>query len=357
MPTASFLDHPERFRRLDPAGVGASIALLPQQLGQVQRETVAFRLPVSYRTLDHLVAHGMGGSTLGSHILRSVYAPRLPVPWTILRGYDLPAFVGPRTLFIASSYSGNTEETVGSIRIARRRRAKVVVLATGGALLRLARRYRLPYVQFTPTFNPSGAPRIGLGYSIGGHLAVLVAVGLLPARVVGEWTAAAQAVGTRFDVRRPIATNPAKQLASVCVGKLPVVVAAEFLAGNAHTAANQFNETAKTFAPYFLLPELNHHLLEGLAFPRENRRLLRFVFFASDGYHPRVRRRLQITRDSIARMGIATTVYRVRASDAAGAAAEVLALSSFATYYLGLRYGRDPVAIPYVDAFKRRLGG
>lgn len=356
MPTIPFLDRPQALRRLDPSGVGASIALLPQQLEQVQRETVAFHLPASYRRVDHLVVHGMGGSSLGSDVLRSVYAGQLPVPWAILRGYDLPRFVGPRTLFIASSYSGTTEETVSSVALARQRRAKVVVLSTGGDLLRLAKRYRLPHIRFTPIHNPSGAPRIGLGYSIAGHLAVLRAAGLLPARVTGEWTAAAKQLGARFDLPRHTASNPAKQLALACVGKLPVVVAAEFLSGNAHVAANQFNETAKTFAPYFLLSELNHHLLEGLAFPRENRRLLRFIFLASGAYHPRIQRRLQITRDLVARMGIATTVHALRGSSRVAAAVEALSLSSFATYYLGLLYRRDPVAIPYVDEFKRRLG-
>ena len=84
-----------------------------------------------------------------------------------------------------------------------------------------------------------------------------------------------------------------KEMAQKFVEKIPLVVASSHLAGNAHTLRNQFNETAKTFSSYSLIPELNHHLMEGLLHPEE--RILKFLFLNSSFYSPIIKKRFELT--------------------------------------------------------------
>jgi hypothetical protein len=77
---------------------------------------------------------GMGGSTLGSHVIKALYADTLPVPVEIVNGYHVPASVTAKTLVIVSSYSGTTEEPVAAGKEALAKKAKVVTISSGGTL-------------------------------------------------------------------------------------------------------------------------------------------------------------------------------------------------------------------------------
>ena len=61
------------------------------------------------------------------------------------------------------------------------------------------------------------------------------------------------------------------------------------------------NENGKRFAGYFALPELNHHLLEGMVNPKSNKDSLFFVLFNSSLYHQR-KKRYEITKDVLAKI-------------------------------------------------------
>lgn len=50
--------------------------------------------------------------------------------------------------------------------------------------------------------------------------------------------------------------------------KLPIVIGAEHLTANTLITRNQFNETSKTFSAFYIVPDLNHHLMEGVGFSK-----------------------------------------------------------------------------------------
>jgi glucose/mannose-6-phosphate isomerase len=133
------------------------------------------------------------------------------------------------------------------------------------------------------------------------------------------------------------------------------MVGSEFLAGNIHVFANQINENAKALAAYFLLPELNHHLLEGLTFPKTNQKLLCFFFLTSPLYDKRNQARVEVTQKVLVKKKIDFTVYPVSSPDKLSAAVEVLVLGSYVSFYLAILYGVNPSLIPWVDYFKAEL--
>ena len=145
------------------------------------------------------------------------------------------------------------------------------------------------------------------------------------------------------------------QLAEKLTGKIPVIVCAEHLSGNAHILANQINESAKQIALYFFLPELNHHLLEGLTFPKANRRDLFFLFFNSDNYFSRNQRRLKLTEEVLAKQKIKYRHFELTGTRLEEAG-QLLVLGSLLSYRLALVNGVEPAKIPWVNYFKRRLG-
>jgi glucose/mannose-6-phosphate isomerase len=298
----------------------------------------------------------MGGSTLGSDLVRTVFASSLKIPFSIVNGYSLPACVDRHTLLILSSYSGSTEETLAAGREGLKRHARITGLTTGGSLARFFERNTLPWYRIVPTENPAGQPRMGLGYNAMGQLGLLAALGVLKISqadirevlsVVGRRTASCSA-----DV--PTAINPAKQLSKQLAERLPILVGFEHLVGSMHAFANQINETGKAYAVPFALPELNHHLLEGLRFPKAVRTAV-LVTANSSFVHPRIAARQRITRQIVRRLGMNSAEIRLRGRSRLAEAFDLLAIAGAASLYLSVLHRVDPLKITTVDELKRRL--
>ena len=350
------LDDRKRIATLDPGGVLASIEALPNQIMEAWDEARAVRMPASYSDACAVAVAGMGGSALGAHIARSVYGRELGLPFSITNHYELPV-VDPATLVILSSYSGNTEEVLAAGKQALKVKAKVAVATSGGALADWSRRHKIPGYVFTPAHNPSGQPRTGLGYGVFGFLGLLHAAGLLrirQAEIVAA-VAAAHAAVNRFGASVPASRNPAKRLARALADSGALIVSAEHLSGNGHALQNQIHETGKHFAAWFDLPELDHHLLEGLTHPSGKK--LHAVFLSSRKYHPRVRARIPITADVLKRQGVSATMFVPGETTLLGEAVETLVFGGYVSFYLAMLHGENPSLVPWVDSLKRMLGG
>lgn len=352
------LDDQKYLAKLDRSRVIRAIELLPEQARQAWREARTIKLPASYRRVHEIVMNGMGGSGLAGHIVEAAFRSRLRVPFFLTHSYDVPAHVRAHTLYILSSYSGDTEEVLVTMKAARARGAKLVGIAAGGALGRAIERGRLPGYKFFPTYNPGNVPRLGQGYMIFGVLGLLKTARLLTLtnQEVRETVGALRDAARRFSPLVPLARNQAKQLATKLQGTIPVLVGAEFLEDSARIMSNQLHETAKQCGFHFAIPELNHHLMEGLGFPKSVVRKLAFVFFPSLLYHPRVRKRFPITNEVVRRHMISTDTYRPSGQTPFAQIADVLAFGSYVTYYLGLLNRVDPGPNPWVDYFKKKMG-
>lgn len=351
------LNNLQKIKKFDSGRALDSIEALGAQISQAWREVKDLKLPLAFKNFDKVVVNGMGGSALGADITRSLFADRLKVPLIVINSYQPPKFLDGKTLYIASSYSGATEEVIYSLDEARRKQSKTFGIASGGRLGDLIRQKKISGYVFNPQFNPSGQPRLGLGYSLGAQLGLLRKVGLLDVTEpeIKNSLAGLARWRRKFGVLHPAKNNPAKKLAVFLRNKTPLPVAAEFLSGNAHVFANQINENAKNFANYFLISEMNHHLLEGLSFPRSNAGRLAFVFFDSGLYFPPNQKRLKITRDVAAKNKIKSFYYRLSGPDKLSQALEMLVFCGYASFYLAILNNVNPSKIPWVDYFKAQL--
>jgi glucose/mannose-6-phosphate isomerase len=352
------LDDPKTYKRLDPKNVRGSVASLALQCQEAWQGMAGVRLPSNYKGITRICINGMGGSALGGHIIRCVYDRELSVPLDVVNSYTLPGYVDRNTLLILSSYSGTTEEVLATRAEALRRKAKIFVIAQGGELIRWAKAHRLPHYTFDDSKgNPSQQPRMGLGYSVFGQIALLAKLRLIKIKAsdVADVVEAITKCNVQWGVDVSYAKNPAKQLAATLQNKVLHLVAAEHLVGNTHVWANQTNETAKTLSDFRAIPELNHHLLEGLKFPRENQKLSQFLFLESNLYNEPIVRRYRITKKVIAANRVRFSSVTLGGSTRLAQSFVALALGSYVTLYQGLLGNTNPSDIRWVDYFKKEL--
>ncbi len=335
-----------------------SISLLPQQVARGWESGSAVPSQRSLRRCRSIVVCGMGGSNLASELIISVYKDALPVPVVLVRDYTLPKFVGRDTLVVISSYSGSTVETLSCLQEAVQRRAQIVVITGGGALLKQAQASRVVAVKLNITDNPSKQPRYGVGVQLGALLAVLHRLQYLKLNVDSlfetlNWLHDLN--GQELSENVPQNKNSAKQVAEFLTLKAPLVIGADILSANAHIFSNQLNESAKSYAAYHLLPEMNHHLLEGLAIPATISQNMCAIFLQSSLFSPEINNRYKVTQKVFDRQKINYLTYSISGTDPLAASLELLLWGSWVSFYLSVLHKQQPAHIPWVDYFKKEL--
>ncbi len=352
-----FLDNREELMEVDQSRMLETIEQLASQCQQVWEVAQNIEVPNEYQEIDQVVVAGMGGSALGTHVIQSVYKDQLKAPVVIVPDYTLPAFVNEKTLVIGSSYSGTTEETIAAMNEARARGAKLAGITSGGKVAELLREWHVPSIIFPTTYNPSGQPRMGLGYSIFGQMSLFKAIGLLNITQADYDEVISVIANTHLQCAQSVdaKSNQAKLLAFDMLDKLPVIVVAEHLEGVAHVLANQLNENAKTYSEYRVIPEMNHHLMEGLQFPETNVHDLLFVSVESQLYSSQNAKRMKLTQEVLTKHALDHSAVSLKSESKLGQAFELLLFGSYTSYYLALLHNVDPAPIPWVDWFKDQL--
>lgn len=336
--------------------VKQTIQKYPEQVKQAWEEVRSLHLPNEYKDVQNIVFCGMGGSALGARIVKSFSSDRMELPFEIYNEYRIPSYVNDKTLVIISSYSGTTEETLANLEFAKRKRAKIFGITSGGLLAETLSRDNISCYIFDPKHNPSKQPRLSIGYAAGAVFALFSALSyfkLTDDEIYKSIAAMQEAVAHFSD--ETSAENTAFNLSQKLLGHIPILVASEHLFGTAYTIKNQFNESAKTLCALFELPELNHHLMEGLAHPSNNKDLLHFVFFNSPLYTSRTQKRYPLTQEVVTKNEIQATMFSPTSLDGLSQVFESLVFGSFVVYYLTRSYNIDPIAIPWVDYFKKEL--
>jgi glucose/mannose-6-phosphate isomerase len=349
------LDNINEIKRLDSKNMAGSIEKLADQIKQVHEEVKKVKIPANYKKFKNIIFLGMGGSALGAHVIRSVFEKELEIPLEIVNGYEIPGSVTKDTLVFAVSYSGTTEETLAALEKARSRKAKIFIITSGGELAVSAKNDRLPALIFSTKNNPCGSPRMGLGYTIFGPLFILNKLKLikLSGISVEKITKTVNKYQKLFAPEKKESANAAKKLSKELTGGAVWYVSSSHLAGSAHVAINQMNENAKRFGGYFLIPELNHHLLEGLSFPLHSPDS--FVFIVSELYDKRVLKRYEVTKHILKKHNRHSVTYLCREKNKLLEAIEVLVLCSYVSFYGAILENTDPTAIPTVDFLKAAL--
>ena len=353
----SILDSREEMSALDTLNGLGSLEMLSSQVQAIWSQAKKITFPESYAQVKNIVVAGMGGSVLGTHLIQSVFKAQLTVPVLIAPDYILPSFVNEDTLVILSSYSGSTEETLAAAEDALAKHAKITGITSGGPIAAFLHSHNFPALVFDPVFNPSNVPRMALGYSLFGQVALLAQIGLL--NVTDEdFNSVLEVIATvhlENSANVLQENNPAKLLAFDIITRLPVVTVSQHLEGAAHVFANQLNENAKTFSEYRVIPEMNHHLLEGLQFPESNPSTLLFITVHSDLYLKNNQDRLALSEELLEKHSLEYRQYTVKGKNALSQAFELVLFGGYVSFYLAMLYNQNPLVTPQVEWLKSEL--
>jgi glucose/mannose-6-phosphate isomerase len=335
--------------QLDSLNVFGSLKMFPKQCGQVITDMASIELPQSFSSVQNVVVSGMGGSALGGRVVSSLERQTIHVPVVISTEYHLPNFVNEKSLVIVSSYSGNTRETLASLAEARARGAQIFILASGGKLAEAAANFKIPAYIFTPQFNPSNQPRIGLGYNTTAIVSLLSRCHLIEQpEDLGQLPDFLTAAQAKHETEW-------QEIAKKISGKIPVLVASEHLKGAVHCFKNQINENAKTFAVMFDFPELSHHLLEGMTFPKTNPDNLQFVLFTSEKYNTEIQKSYPVISKALEKLHLPQITIPAYGPSKFLEAFDAIQSGGFIAFHTASTLGIDPGPIPWVDWYKDEI--
>jgi glucose/mannose-6-phosphate isomerase len=349
----SVLDDLEAYKRIDPQGMLDRIRDLPHQCRAAWQEIQTLRLPEDYCDIDKVVILGMGGSAIAGDFLRSLVALESPIPIFSHRDYELPLLVDGRTLLIASSYSGNTEEVLSCFERGLGTGAKKVIITGGGKLLSTARANGVPAF----VFHYESEPRAALGYGIMPLLAIAQKVDVVADKDedVDEAIAAMIDLATRIDETVPLDSNPAKQLAQRLHQRLPVVYGAGILAQVARRWKGQLNETSKMWCFYEELPEANHNALVGYGLPKEIAAKALVVFLRAPSLHPRILLRYDLTQTALEEAGVESATVDAEGKSPLAQMMSAVLFGDWVSLYLAILNGVEPAPTPPIATLKERL--
>ena len=338
---------------VDSAGMWEATAGLPEQMAAALELAGAVDLELT-GPVSNVVVCGMGGSGIAGDVLAAVAHGRSPVPVTVVKSYGVPAFVGPDTVLFAVSCSGDTEETVAAAAEARARGGRVVTVAGGGELARVAEAERTPLVP-VPADIPQ--PRAALGAMSVPPLVLMDRLGLLDGAAAEVRRAVDELARSRDLLVRPgsVAEEVARR-----IGRTVPLVHGE--SGPAAVAAmrwkTQINENAKSPAFFSAQPELCHNEVAGWGQQGDvTRQVVTLVVLRHPGEHPQVSRRIDLVKALLDE--VVANVLEVR-TDARGEVAamfDLVLVGDFASLHLAAAEGVDPGPVPVLADVKRELAG
>src|SRR3989338_149409 len=350
------LDQKETIEAIDQHGMRTLIYEFSNQLKAA--EVIGRNFECEFdRKIERIVFSGVGGSGISGDFIRSYLSQDCPITISINRSYHLPGFVDDSTLVILSSYSGNTEECLCVFDEAFVRKAKLLVITSGGELEERAKMRGSPLIKL-----PGGLPpRTALGYLIIPILCVLAKLGFVNQGKLKEIQEAYELIDilskNQYGTEIPIEKNKAKQIAFQCYKKIPAVYAGiDHFDVVALRWRSQFEENSKVLSFHNVFPEMNHNELEGWCSQAHSlRKNLIMILLRDQDDHASIQARMNLTRDLIRKEGV--DVLEVF-SEGKGLLARMLAtvhLGDWVSLYLALLYQVDPTPIHSINYLKQEL--
>lgn len=296
------------------------------------------------RKISNVLISGLGGSGIGGTIAAEVVGSEAGIPILTNNGYFIPAFVDDETLFIACSYSGNTEETVSATKLAHEKGAKVVVISSGGKLKEMAATHQWDLIEI-----PGGQPpRASFGLSFPEVLYVLQGHGIISKQFEKELEASIKLLDENEDSIQKEALEVTEKL----FGKIPVIYAADGFGGVATRFRQQVNENAKMLCWHHVIPEMNHNELVGWRTKNED---LAVILFRNETDFKNIQARMEINKGTFAEYTNTTIEVWSKGESDLQRALYLIHLGDWISFFLGEKKGVDITEVKVIDHLKGEL--
>lgn len=300
----------------------------------------------NFRTSDvnAVLIAGLGGSGIGGKIISQLVWDTCKVPILLINDYQIPAWVNEKTLFIGCSYSGNTEETLAAVDAAHGKGAQISCISSGGTLSEKAANNGFNIIKI-PAGQP---PRTSFGFNATQLFFVLNAYGLIGDDFKQDL---ADISNMLADGKNEIQSE-ARNIAEKINNTIPVIYSDARVEGVAIRFRQQINENAKMLCWHHVLPEMNHNELVGWAGGSNQ---MSALFIATPDDHPNTKKRMELTRDIIAKKTETLVDIAPKGNNRNIRAYYLIHLCDWVSYYLAELNQVDPIEIEVIDYLKSEL--
>lgn len=343
----------EKLEKLDPGNMHEAIKDFPDHLEEGwERGSAADGFGLTADQFDGAVVCGMGGSAIGGDLVRTLIEPECSIPFACVRGYDLPGWVGQKTLVIVSTYSGGTEETLSAFAQAIERGSTVVVVTSGGEARQRAEAANLNWIEI-----PGGLqPRAALGYSFGVVLRMAQGFGLATVSD-SDLAETLEALRERTTHYAHLGENPTLDISDALHHNLPIIYSGVGLLEAVNLRwRTQIQENAKAPAFGHLFPELDHNeIMSFEAAPREIAGRMAVVCLRDRDDHPQIKRRMDITREIVRPYIGAWYDFETEGEGRLARMCSLIQLGDWTSFWLAIRERVDPSPVGSIQTLKGML--
>ncbi len=319
------------------------IANFTKQMGKALEIGKMMKLSPRHREIRNVVVAGLGGSGIGGNLVAELISKKMKLPFMVCKDYFLPHFVDEHTLLIASSYSGNTEETLHAMEEGMKRNSKIVCVSSGGSMIELAKKAGLDYITI-----PAGMPpRACLAYSFIQQLFILSYYNLIDEGfVIGIEEAIAH-----LDAEEKRIIKQAQSIARKINKKMIVIYSAANIEAVALRWRQQLNENSKVLCWHHVIPEMNHNELVGWRSSGKFAVLL----LRNDTDYSRIQQRMNIAKNIISQYTPHIIEVYSKGESFIEKSLYLIHLGDWVSYYLADRKKVDPVEVYVIEYLKTEL--
>ena len=347
------LDNVGQIRTIDRSDTLSLMEKTPQRLSPPADASSTFGKPLDEPL--NVVFGGVGGSGIVGDIISDYARDLVDVPVAVSRTIRVPRFLGRQTLFVAISYSGETQETLSMMTQAKARGAKIAMISSGGQLLSLAIEEGYPYLKVVQGL----LPRIALPELLAAAMYVMESAQLIKeaAKVL---SAASRSLSSQIDTLRPVVPshiNQAKRMAQALVDKIPLLIGNEENGSVLRRFKNELNENSKMPAFYYTLPEGYHDDVEGLRTLRQLAAAQPIILHSSDEVNGQKRNREKL-QTLLADLGFPSPLqFEGVGPDRLSQLLTAIMFGDYVSVYLALLRGLDPSELTLIPRFRDLMRG
>lgn len=326
----------------------------PEQITTIVENFNTKKIKVDKKKIENVICIGMGGSAIAGDIIKDALFDKINLPINVIRGYESPNYCNEKSLVITCSYSGNTEESISAVFMAKDKNAQIAIITSGGQLSEFAKENNCTELNI-----PGGLPpRQAFGYLFFSILMLLRHLKIVEVdekEIENIKKLSKNIIRSNYD-QTTSDRILSKELARQIQNKIPIVYApSPQYSSVAMRWKTQFQENSKSMAFYNTIPEMNHNEIVGWEMEHESLNNFIVIFLQCEDMPKRIATRLELTKNIIKLKGINIAEIYAEGYSKLEKAISLVLLGDWITYYLALFYNKNPESILNIDYLKSEL--
>ncbi|MFY0696522.1 MAG: bifunctional phosphoglucose/phosphomannose isomerase [Balneola sp.] len=341
----------ELINKVDSGNMWGLMSDFPKHWKEVMKLTEDVELNIDRSRIKNICFAGMGGSAIGADLIRAYSLKSCPYPVQVNRHYEIPNYIDENTLFIACSFSGNTEETLTALNSAMAKGAQIIGVTSGGELKKQTIEHEFDYIQI-----PGGMPpRAALAYSFVPLFRIFQTLEYLDESdsvLDDTYNLLSDGVSKFIDID----DNDALALARELNESLPIIYSDALLMEPVNLRwRGQIEENSKMLVYGNLIPEMNHNEIVGWEHIAHLAGRLTVVMLKDRDDNPRVTKRMEIVKELVMDQALSVIEISTIGNSRLERMFSLVQLADWVSMYLALLNEIDPTPIAKIDILKSKL--